>query len=75
MASLYLTEDGTHLTLKENRILIKKSSETLKEISLEKVDNIVIVGNVSITSPLSIELLEREIPVNWLSKQANFMDD
>lgn len=72
MTSLYLTEDGTHLTLKENRILIKKSSEILKEISLEKVDNIVIVGNVSITSPLSIELLEREIPVNWLSKTGKF---
>lgn len=72
MASLYLTEDGTHLTLKDNRILIKKSSEILKEISLEKVDNIVIVGNVSITSPLSIELLEREIPVNWLSKTGKF---
>lgn len=72
MSSLYLTEDGTHLALKDNRILIKKSSEILKEISLEKVENIVIVGNVSITSPLSIELLEREIPVNWLSKTGKF---
>lgn len=72
MASLYLTEEGTHLTLKDNRIIIKKSSETLKEVSLEKVDNIVLIGNISITSPLSIELLEREIPVNWLSSTGKF---
>lgn len=72
MASLYLTEEGTHLTLKDNRIVIKKSSETLKEVSLEKVDNIVLIGNISITSPLSIELLEREIPVNWLSSTGKF---
>lgn len=72
MASLYLTEEGTHLTLKDNRIVIKKSSEILKEVSLEKVDNIVLVGNISITSPLSVELLEREIPVNWLSSTGKF---
>ena len=72
MTSLYLTEDGTHLILKDNRIVIKKSSEILKEISLEKVDNIVLIGNISITSPLSIELLEREIPVSWLSSTGKF---
>lgn len=72
MTSLYLTEEGTHLTLKDNRIVIKKSSDILKEVSLEKVDNIVLIGNISITSPLSIELLEREIPVNWLSSTGKF---
>lgn len=72
MTSLYLTEDGSHLTLRDNRIVIKKSSDILKEISLEKVDNIVLVGNISMTSPLSIELLEREIPVNWLSSTGKF---
>ena len=72
MTSIYLTEDGSHLTLKDNRIVIKKSSDILKEISLEKVDNIVLVGNISMTSPLSIELLEREIPVNWLSSTGKF---
>ena len=72
MTSLYLTEDGVHLTLKDNRIVVKKSSDILKEISLERVDNIVLVGNISLTSPLSIELLEREIPVNWLSSTGKF---
>ena len=72
MTSLYLTEDGVHLTLKDNRIVVKKSSDILKEISLERVDNIVLVGNISMTSPLSIELLEREIPVNWLSSTGKF---
>lgn len=72
MTSLYLTEDGVHLTLKDNRIVVKKSSDVLKEISLERVNNIVLVGNISMTSPLSIELLEREIPVNWLSSTGKF---
>lgn len=72
MTSLYLTEDGTNLVLKDNRLIIKKSGDTLKEISLEKVDNIVLIGNITITSPLSIELLEREIPVSWLSYTGKF---
>ena len=72
MSSLYLTEEGSYLTLKDNRIVIKKTDEVLKEISLEKVDNIVLIGNIAITSPLSVELLEREIPVSWLSSTGKF---
>lgn len=72
MTTLYLAEDGSNLKLKDNRLIIKKSEETLKEISLEKIDNIVLVGNISISSPLSVELLEREIPVSWLSHTGKF---
>lgn len=72
MTTLYLSEDGANLKLKDNRLIIKKSEETLKEISLEKLENIVLIGNIAITSPLSIELLEREIPVSWLSHTGKF---
>lgn len=67
MSTLYLTEEGSSLHLKENRLQIKKTNDTLKEISIEKIDNIVLMGRCHITSPLATELLEREIPVSWLS--------
>ena len=72
MSTLYLTEDGSNLSLKDNRIQIKKSSDTLKEISIERVDNIVLMGMCHVTSPLAVELLERDIPVTWLSKSGKF---
>lgn len=72
MSTLYLTEEGSSLTIKENRLQIKKASDTLKEISIEKVDNIVLFGRCHITSPLVTELLEREIPVSWVSGTGKF---
>jgi CRISPR-associated protein Cas1 len=72
MATLYLTEEGSSLHLKENRLQIKKTNDTLKEISIEKIDNIVLMGRCHITSPLATELLEREIPVSWLSNTGKF---
>ena len=59
MATLYLMEEGSSLHLKDNRLQIKNTTETLKEISIEKVDNIVLMGKCHITSPLTTELLER----------------
>ena len=72
MSSLYLTEEGSNISIKDNRLIIKKTNETLKEISIEKVDNIVLIGNTHLTSPLATELLKREIPVSWLSSTGKF---
>ncbi len=72
MSSLYMTEEGSTLSIKDNRLVIKKTNDTLKEISIEKVDNIVLIGNTHLTSPLATELLEREIPVSWLSHTGKF---
>ncbi len=72
MSTLYLTEEGSYIQLKENRLIIKKTDETLKEISIEKIDNIVLIGHTHLTTPLATELLEREIPVSWLSTTGKF---
>lgn len=72
MTTLYMTEEGAELCLKDNRLQIKKTNDTLKEISIEKIDNIVLMGRCHITSPLTTELLEREIPVSWLSNIGKF---
>src|SRR5574344_758806 len=72
MTILYLTEEGSNLQLKDNRLIIKKTEETLKEVSLEKVESIVLMGRTHLTSPLMVELLEREIPVSWLSSTGKF---
>jgi CRISPR-associated protein Cas1 len=72
MSTLYLTEEGSTIQLRDNRLVIKKSNDTLKEISIEKIDNIVLIGHTHLSSPLATELLEREIPVSWLSSTGKF---
>jgi len=72
MTILYLTEEGSYLCKDGNRIKIKKSDDTLKEISIEKVEGVVLFGRSHITSPLVTEFLEREIPMTWLSSTGKF---
>ncbi len=67
MTTLYVTEPGVHLALRENRIQIKNTDELLKSIPVEKIENIVLIGAVSFSGRCAIELFEREVPVTWIS--------
>lgn len=72
MTVLYIAEVGSSLEKSGNRILIKKQKEILNSVPLEKVESIVLMGRSHITTPLTMELLEREIPVTWLSSTGKF---
>lgn len=72
MTTLYLTTEGSMLKLKDNQLIISKSDDILKKISIEKVDNIILVGQTHLSTPLTVELLKREISVTWLSKTGNY---
>ncbi len=67
MTTLYITEPGVHLTVRENRLQIKQTEQLLKSLPVEKVDNIVLIGAVSFSGKCAIELFEREVPVTWIS--------
>ncbi len=72
MTTLYLTEDGATLKIKDNRLIVQKTEETLKSIAIEKIENIVLVGKTHLSTPLTVELLERAIPVSWLSSTGKY---
>ena len=72
MTILYLTEEGSYLEMRSNRVRIRKSDYTLKELPLEKLEGIVLIGRTHVTTPLMTELLEREIPMTWLSATGKF---
>jgi CRISPR-associated protein Cas1 len=66
MTTLYITEPGASLSLRSERLVIQKTQETLKTLPVEKVENIVLLGSISVTGPCMIELLEREISMTWI---------
>lgn len=72
MTVLYLTTEGSILKLKDNQLIISKSNDILKKISIEKIDNIILVGQTHLSTPLTVELLKREISLSWLSKTGKF---
>jgi CRISPR-associated protein Cas1 len=72
MTILYLTEEGSFLEKRDNRVRVRKTETTLKELAIEKIEGIVLVGRTHITTPLMHELMEREIPLTWLSDTGKF---
>jgi len=64
---LYVTEAGARVGKNHGRVEVKKRSELLATVPLLDVSQLVLQGNVEVSTPLLRELFAREIPVCWLS--------
>lgn len=71
MSNIYVYEQGARISIKENRIEIKKD-DYLKSFPLMTIDNIIIFGNAHLTTGAIKSLLKRGINTTWLSKNGNF---
>lgn len=72
MTSIYLTEPGSALSKSGNKLIISKTKQTIRDFPIEKVESIVLIGSASITSPLMVELMQRDITMTWLSSNGKF---
>lgn len=64
---LYVDSYGAYLRKREGFINVSKDKETLQEIPLAAIDQVVLVGQVNATTPLLGELLRRGIPAYFCS--------
>ena len=53
MNTIYITEQGAQLGLDHRRLEVRKNNQVLAELPLGHVERLVILGNVSITTPTS----------------------
>ena len=60
MSVLYVTEQGAYLAKTGQRLLVKKGKETLLDIPAIEVSQVIVFGNVSITTP-ALQLLLQEL--------------
>ena len=72
MSFIYVTEEGARINKRGGRIIIGRGNETVFEIPLEKIEGIVLIDSVQVTSQAISEFLRQEIPVTWLSGQGKF---
>jgi len=70
---LYVDTPGAYLKKKDGRILLTKDKEVVKDIPMNAVDQIVLVGPVNISSQLLQELLKRSIPVHFGTTYGNYL--
>jgi CRISP-associated protein Cas1 len=67
MATLYITEQGATLRKEQNRLVVERDDVPLVEIHDFKVERVVIVGNVQLTTQAMTFLVERGIDTTFLS--------
>lgn len=69
MPTLYITETGARLEKEYKRILIvSKDDEVLQNVPLVHINDVVLVGNVGITTPAMLSLLEAGVSFSIISR-------
>jgi CRISPR-associated protein Cas1 len=72
LRTLYLMEQGAELLKEDERLVVKKDGATLREVPALKVDQVMIFGNIRITTPAMQFCLLQNIPVFLLSSRGRY---
>lgn len=67
MSTLYVSEQGAHIEKEYQKLVVTKEDETLVAVPASEVTSVVLVGNVGVTTPAVGFLLDRNIPLVYLS--------
>ena len=72
MSYVYITEEGARIQKKGGRFLVGRNLEIMFEIPEETLEGLILIGSVQVTSQAMIALLQKGIPVTWISKTGKF---
>ncbi len=72
MPTLYLREQGAVLRKVGERLVVTKGEEVLEDVPIIHVDQVVVMGNVQLTTPAVALLLRKEVDVVFLSSRGRF---
>lgn len=72
MATVYVREQGAVVRKRGERLAITKSGDTLEEVLMIHVDQLVVVGNVQLTTPAVAQLLKHNVDVVFLTRYYKF---
>jgi len=68
MRSLYISQQGCYLSLKQEQVIIKQGQTILDTIQIPLLEQILIFGKSQVTTPLIRTCLWRNIPIVYLSR-------
>ncbi len=68
MRSLYVSQPGCYLSLKQEQVIIKQGSTILDQVSLPLIEQILVFGPSQVTTQLVRACLWRNIPIIYLSR-------
>ncbi|GIX49172.1 MAG: CRISPR-associated endonuclease Cas1 [Candidatus Tectimicrobiota bacterium] len=73
MTTLYITQQDTVLRKVDERLKVTQKGTTLIDIPMIKVSQVVIMGRVTVTAATLQALLERQIPVCYLTQHGRYI--
>ncbi len=72
MAPLYVVEQGAKIKKASRRLVVTKEDQTLQSVPLIKVDQVLLFGNISITTPALTWLMKENIDVAFCDQHGRF---
>ncbi len=73
MSALYISEQGAMLRrIGERLVVTGKEREVLQDMPIIHVEQVVVMGNVQLTTPAIALLLQRDVDVVFLSSRGKF---
>ncbi len=72
MTTLYVKEQGAVLRRTGERLVVTKDKEVLEDVPILHVEQVVIMGNIQLTTPATALLLQKDIDVVFLSSYGKF---
>lgn len=73
MGTVYITQDDAFIGKTDERLQVRARKETLLDVPMIKVDGVVVLGRATISPAALIELLERKIPLSFLTGTGRFL--
>ncbi|MBS1874701.1 MAG: CRISPR-associated endonuclease Cas1 [Acidobacteria bacterium] len=72
VAFLYLTEQGSILRKAGDRLLVEREDEVLLDLPYHKLEHVLLLGNVQVTTQAMGELLEKGVTMSLFSRQGTY---
>ncbi|MGA3029102.1 MAG: CRISPR-associated endonuclease Cas1 [Bryobacteraceae bacterium] len=72
VAYLYLTEQGSILRKAGDRLLVEKDDEIVLDLPYHKLENVLLFGNVQVTTQALAELLEKGVHLSLFSREGTY---
>jgi CRISPR-associated protein Cas1 len=70
--TLYLQEQGSIMRKDGERFSIEKEGAVVNEVIVRRIEQVVVFGNVALTTPVMQYCLQNEIPVTFLSQHGSY---
>lgn len=70
--TLYLQEQGSIMRKDGERFSIEKNGAVVNEVVVRHIEQVVVFGNVALTTPVMQYCLQNEIPVTFLSQHGSY---